>query len=173
MTTPSPEPHASLDARTPLGPMRIVASPRGVRSCEFLDSPAPPPHTHADSTQARDAQSHAQSLARELDLYFAGRLRRFETPLDPGGTPFQVRVWHALIAIPFGRTVSYAALARSIGRPGAQRAVGAANAANRLPIVVPCHRVIAADGGLHGYGGGLARKQALLALESADALLTS
>ena len=102
---------------------------------------------------------------RQLDAYFAGALRRFDLRLAPAGTPFQQRVWQALLEIPYGETVSYSELARRIGRPSAVRAVGAANGQNPLSIVIPCHRVIGSDGRLVGYGGGLPAKSALLALE--------
>jgi methylated-DNA-[protein]-cysteine S-methyltransferase len=110
------------------------------------------------------AEPFAEAV-RQLDAYFAGTLRRFELPLAPTGTPFQLRVWRALREIPYGETVSYAELARRIGRPAAVRAVGAANGRNPLAIVIPCHRVIGSDGRLVGYGGGLPAKAALLALE--------
>jgi len=104
---------------------------------------------------------------RELAEYFAGRRRVFAIPLALRGTPFQKRVWEALRRIPYGATTSYREIARAVGSPAAMRAVGAANGSNRLAIVVPCHRVIGADGTLTGYGGGLARKHALLDLEAA------
>jgi O-6-methylguanine DNA methyltransferase len=107
------------------------------------------------------------ALERELADYFEGRLTRFGVPLDLRGTPFQVSVWRALLEIPYGETWSYAEVADTIGRPKAQRAVGAANGANPIPVIVPCHRVIASGGGLGGYGGGLETKQRLLALERA------
>lgn len=103
---------------------------------------------------------------RELAEYFAGRRREFEVPLAPRGTPFQLRVWEALRRIPHGATATYRDVARAIGAPAAVRAVGAANARNPLPIIVPCHRVIRSDGALGGYGGGLKRKQELLRLEA-------
>ena len=102
---------------------------------------------------------------RQLVAYFAGELTEFDLPLAPEGTPFQLSVWQALRRIPYGKTVSYGAIAESIGRPSASRAVGAANGANPLPIVVPCHRVIGSTGKLTGFGGGLDTKAALLALE--------
>lgn len=102
---------------------------------------------------------------RQLAAYFAGRRTAFDLPLAPEGTPFQLAVWGALREIPYGKTISYADLARRLGRPEAVRAVGAANGRNPLAIVVPCHRVIGSDGRLTGYGGGLAAKQRLLALE--------
>jgi methylated-DNA-[protein]-cysteine S-methyltransferase len=106
-----------------------------------------------------------QAAKRQLGEYFAGRRKTFDLPLAPSGTPFQHRVWQALLTIPYGETQSYADIARRIGNPKAVRAVGAANGANPISIVVPCHRVIGADGSLTGYGGGLPRKRKLLALE--------
>lgn len=102
-------------------------------------------------------------LMQELAAYFVGDLRRFTVPLELAGTAFQTSVWQGLLTIPYGQTIGYGDLARTIGKDaGASRAVGAANGANRLAIVVPCHRVVAADGSLHGYGGGLERKRWLL-----------
>ena len=106
-------------------------------------------------------------VERQLAAYFDGQLREFSLPLETPGTPFQQSVWRALCDIPYGTTCSYGQLAERIGSPGAQRAVGAANGANRVAIVVPCHRVIESGGGLRGYGGGLERKQFLLQLEGA------
>ena len=110
-------------------------------------------------------------LARELDQYFAGERRQFDIPLWYPGTPFQERVWSALLEIPYGETVSYQDLAQRLGDPRAVRAVGRANGMNPIAIVIPCHRVVNADGGLGGYGGGLWRKQYLLDLERGDRLL--
>lgn len=110
----------------------------------------------------------AATAAAELGEYFAGRRRGFSVPFRLGGTPFQRAVWTALGSIPFGETVSYRELAEIVGRPSAFRAVGQANGANPIPIVLPCHRVIAADGGIGGYGGGVAMKRALLALEGVE-----
>lgn len=104
----------------------------------------------------------------QLEEYFAGTRRRFDLPLAPRGTEFQRRVWRALTEIPYGKTISYGELARRIDRPSASRAVGLANGANPLPIIVPCHRVIGANGSLTGFGGGLPIKQKLLALEGAE-----
>ncbi len=104
---------------------------------------------------------------RELQEYFAGRRQQFTVPLDLRGTPFQLSVWRAIAEIPYGQTRSYAELARRVKRPHAYRAVGAANGANPVPVIVPCHRVIASDGTLGGYGGGLETKRRLLAFEKA------
>jgi methylated-DNA-[protein]-cysteine S-methyltransferase len=108
--------------------------------------------------------------ARQLRAYFAGQLREFCLPLDLQGTDFQKRVWGQVAAIPYGETRSYLQIAQALGSPRAVRAVGAANGANPVPIVVPCHRVIGAKGKLVGYGGGLAMKKRLLELEGAIAL---
>jgi methylated-DNA-[protein]-cysteine S-methyltransferase len=120
---------------------------------------APDPGWRRDPAPFRDA-------ADQLRAYFAGELRDFDLPLAPRGTAFQRAVWNALRAVPYGRTVGYGELAARIGRPGAARAVGAANGRNPIAIVIPCHRVIGADGTLTGYGGGLARKRRLLDLEA-------
>lgn len=104
-------------------------------------------------------------LVHEVAEYFQGSRRAFSIPLMPAGTPFQLRVWHELLRIPYGESRTYDNLARAIGAPGAQRAVGHANARNPIAILVPCHRVVAKQSGLGGYGGGLWRKRALLALE--------
>jgi AraC family transcriptional regulator of adaptative response/methylated-DNA-[protein]-cysteine methyltransferase len=106
-------------------------------------------------------------LRAQLDEYFAGERRAFDLPLAYPGSAFQQQVWDALLRIPYGETRSYAELARELGVPGAARAVGRANGANRIAIVIPCHRVVAADGGLGGYGGGLWRKLRLLETEGA------
>jgi methylated-DNA-[protein]-cysteine S-methyltransferase len=110
-----------------------------------------------------------EPVLNQLSEYFAGRRREFDLALAPEGTGFQHLVWRALTEIPYGETVSYGELARRIGNPRASRAVGLANGANPLPIVVPCHRVIGADGSLTGFGGGLEIKQRLLRLETGAA----
>ena len=109
---------------------------------------------------------HNAETARQLDAYFAGELKDFDVPLDMQGTDFQQMVWKQLTAIPYGETWSYGEMAAAIGKPSASRAVGHANGRNPVSIIVPCHRVIGSSGKLVGYGGGLDRKQALLALES-------
>ena len=125
-----------------------------------VSAPRPQPGWQRDD-------SAFQAVHEQLDAYFAGKLRNFELPLRMDGTPFQRLVWEELRGIPLGATSSYAELASRIGRPGASRAVGAANGRNPIAIVVPCHRVIAADGTLGGYGGGLDRKEWLLRHEAA------
>jgi len=102
----------------------------------------------------------------QLTAYFEGRLKRFDLPLAPVGTAFQLSVWEALKAIPYGEVASYGEIARAIGNPKAVRAVGGANARNPIPIIIPCHRVIGSDGSLTGFGGGLETKRRLLDLES-------
>jgi methylated-DNA-[protein]-cysteine S-methyltransferase len=125
--------------------------------------PFPPPASWiADASPFRAA-------AAQLEEYFAGKRRRFDLPLAPRGTEFQRRVWRALTEIPYGQTISYGELARRIAKPSASRAVGLANGATPLPVIVPCHRVIGADGSLTGFGGGLPIKRKLLALEGTAA----
>ena len=106
-----------------------------------------------------------REAGRELEAYFAGKRERFDLPLAPQGTAFQKRVWKKLVSIPYGKTVSYSELARRIGRPGAFRAVGAANGQNPISVIIPCHRVLGKNGDLTGYGGGLDVKRRLLELE--------
>jgi methylated-DNA-[protein]-cysteine S-methyltransferase len=119
----------------------------------------------------RDDAAFAE-LRTQLDEYFAGQRRTFALELAPEGTPFQRRVWDALLEIPYGETESYGELALRIGAPGAARAVGAANGENPIAVIIPCHRVIGASGRLTGYGGGLERKQRLLELEAGVLPLT-
>jgi methylated-DNA-[protein]-cysteine S-methyltransferase len=119
---------------------------------------APAGWTHSDAPFAR--------VRAQLAEYFEGRRRRFELPLAPAGSPFELAVWRALLEIPYGETRSYGELAARIGRPDAARAVGTANARNPIAVIIPCHRVIGADGSLTGFGGGLERKRLLLDLEA-------
>ena len=113
----------------------------------------------------QNADAELDETCRQLDAYFAGKRRTFDLRLAPLGTAFQQAVWQALLSIPFGQTSSYSALAAQIGRPNAVRAVGAANGANPIAVIIPCHRVIGRDGSLTGYAGGLSRKALLLQLE--------
>jgi methylated-DNA-[protein]-cysteine S-methyltransferase len=106
------------------------------------------------------------SLRDQLEEYFSGDRRGFDLPLAPAGNPFELRVWAALVQVPYGETASYGEIARRIGAPGAARAVGLANGRNPIAVIIPCHRVIGANGSLTGYGGGLDRKRLLLDLES-------
>jgi methylated-DNA-[protein]-cysteine S-methyltransferase len=123
------------------------------------------PEVGADWIEQPDALPFAETK-RQLALYFAGQLTEFDLPLAPQGTEFQQKVWQELRRIPYGATLSYGELARRIGSPNASRAVGLANGRNPISIIVPCHRVIGASGKLVGYGGGLSRKEILLALEA-------
>ncbi len=128
-------------------------------------------HAAARTKDWRRDDAALKEPRAQLQAYFAGELREFDLPLAPEGTPFQQRVWRALCDIPYGETISYGELARRIGQPKASRAVGLANGQNPISIVVPCHRVIGANGSLTGYGGGLERKRWLLAHESKGSLI--
>jgi methylated-DNA-[protein]-cysteine S-methyltransferase len=143
--------------------LRLVASASGIRAIEFDAGPVP-------ECPRNDRNPLLLEAARQLRAYFAGALREFSLPLDIEGTDFQKRVWGRVAAIPYGETRSYLQISTALGSPQAVRAVGAANGANPVPIVVPCHRVIGAKGKLVGYGGGLAMKRRLLELEGAVAL---
>ena len=160
----------SRQLSTPLGEMLAVASPQGLCLLEFVGQGgvqrelAQVEAARGGPVQPGDSAVLAQT-AQELAEYFAGQRQRFGVPLDLVGTPFQLSAWQALLAIPYGQTRSYASQARAIGRPSATRAVAAANGQNKVSIIVPCHRVIGSDGSLTGFGGGLPRKRALLALE--------
>ena len=144
-----------MKIETPIGPLHAAFDEEG-RLTELgfrepaHDPPPAPPNPDLES---------------QLREYFSGRRTTFDFPLAPKGTPFQLAVWSALLEIPYGDTTTYAELARRIGRPNAVRAVGAANGANPIPVIIPCHRVIGSNGTLTGYGGGIERKQWLLALE--------
>jgi len=168
-------PLSSRRIPTPLGDMLALASGTGLCLLEFADGTA---HLERELAQVQAAHGPAaggpstvlDQVQAELDGYFAGQRQRFEAPLDPVGTPFQLRVWHALLAIPYGATWSYGQEAQHIGQPAAARAVAAANGQNKIAIVVPCHRVIGGNGALTGYGGGLPRKRWLLDLERQHAV---
>lgn len=149
---------------SPLGQILLTATDSALTGLHFVGEkyyPSISPESKHD-----ESNPTLQSAARQLDEYFNGYRQSFELKLATEGTPFQRSVWHALTQLPFGETVSYAQLAQRIGNPNAVRAVGAANGRNPISIVVPCHRVIGADGALTGYAGGLARKEALLRLEA-------
>jgi len=149
---------------SPVGPLFLAAGETGMHAIEFRGNR----HPVKRGTDWREGDNAVLRRARrQLDEYFAGKRRAFDLPLSPAGTEFQRSVWTTLATIPYGETISYAQLASRIGRPGAVRAVGAANGRNPLPIVLPCHRVIGADGSLTGFGGGLPTKQFLLKLEGA------
>jgi len=152
---------------TPICILTIAADAKGLRHIEFPSNRHPVDRAHWRS-DARGACAETLIATRtQLNEYFAGARKTFDLPLAPEGTLFQCEVWRTLATIPFGETWSYRDLARAIGKPDAVRAVGAANGRNPLPIVLPCHRVIGADGSLVGFGGGLPIKTALLRLEGA------
>ncbi len=147
---------------SPLGPILIAGTGAGLLCVSFMEGASPSaPQRHWLRDDA------ALGNAREqLKAYFNGQLRNFHLDLAPSGTAFQLKVWKALTAIPYGHTITYGELARRIGQGGAARAVGGANARNPLAIVVPCHRVVAARGALGGFSAGLHVKRALLDLEA-------
>jgi len=166
----------STTLASPVGPLFLAASEKGLLALEF-DARLPgqqtirpnPRDLRAESETLRFENSGTRMSAytRELEEYFAGNRRKFSFPLDLRGTPFQLLCWQALLAIPYGETRTYADIARAVGRPQGFRAVGMANNRNPIAIVVPCHRVIASNGTLCGYGGGLDVKRKLLQLEGA------
>ena len=148
---------------SPVGPLMLAADDHALRHIEFRDNCHP-----ADRRDWHGGDNEVlQAAQQQLGEYFAGKRRQFDLPLAPHGTDFQCTVWRALAEIPYGSTISYAQLAQRLGNPNGTRAVGAANGRNPLPIVLPCHRVIGADGGLTGFGGGLPTKEFLLRLEGA------
>jgi O-6-methylguanine DNA methyltransferase len=171
---------------SPIGPLFLAASPQGLVALEF-DARLPGQQTirpnprdlraetlgsgslHAGTPRVRFEESAAlmRPYVQELEEYFHGQRREFSFQLDLRGTEFQLACWRALLAIPYGETRSYADIARTVSRPKGFRAVGMANNRNPVAIVVPCHRVIASDGTLCGYGGGLDIKRKLLELEGA------
>jgi len=147
---------------TPVGALLIAGDAEAVRSITFpRRGRAAKPEPEWQETP----RGPVSDAVRQLREYFAGKRADFDLPLAPAGTAFQRAVWRQLQGIPYGETISYGELARRVGNPKASRAVGSANGANPLPIVIPCHRVIAGDGSLGGFGGGLPAKQTLLALE--------
>jgi AraC family transcriptional regulator of adaptative response/methylated-DNA-[protein]-cysteine methyltransferase len=158
------------EIETPLCDFIIGATERVICLCEFADRGG------FDRIKTRAEKRYKAEMKRgesdllgqledELKRYFDGSLRNFAVPLDLKGTPFQKEVWGQLLKIPYGETRSYGEIAKVLGKPGASRAVGRANGDNYVAVVVPCHRVIEAGGGLRGYGGGLERKKYLLDLE--------
>jgi len=146
---------------SPVGRLLIAGDQSGLRCILFAEGRSgvrPEPGWQENPASLDEA-------VRQLRAYFAGALREFDLAVAPEGTPFQKRVWQELLRIPYGSTISYGELARRIGKPNASRAVGLANGANPISIVIPCHRVIGSNGKLTGYGGGLDKKEWLLALE--------
>lgn len=155
-----------LDLASPIGQLRICARDHAIVG---LDLPNHANAPQCGNSEARPDNPTLQRAAAQLQQYFAGTRRRFDLPLAAGGTEFQRIVWSALALIPFGETRSYGQIARQIGRPSASRAIGAANGRNPISIIVPCHRVIGADGSLIGYGGGEPAKRWLLDHEASVA----
>ncbi|WP_028472101.1 methylated-DNA--[protein]-cysteine S-methyltransferase [Nocardioides alkalitolerans] len=155
---------------SPIRELRLVEHEGSISAIEF--SPFRPPGDDGRELGERDDDHPVLvEAARQLTSYFAGELQAFTLPLAPVGTPFQQRVWKELVAIGYGETASYGEIARRLGMTNAaSRAVGLANGRNPVPVVIPCHRVIGADGSLTGYAGGVDRKQTLLDLERQDAL---
>jgi O-6-methylguanine DNA methyltransferase len=149
---------------SPVGPLFLAASPKGLVRLEFE---ARMQNLNPKTIQLKESREHLAPYLDQLNEYFAGQRREFSIPLDLRGTDFQLKCWRALLDIPYGETRSYRDLARAIGHPNAFRAVGMSNNRNPIAIVVPCHRVIATDGSLCGYGGGLDIKRMLLDLECA------
>lgn len=150
--------------QSPIGRVLVAASEAGITRMEIAPQHSASKASRNGSPQAR---AHVARAIRQLKEYFAGHRQKFDLSLDLRGTPLQQRVWRRLLDIPFGQTMTYGELARRVGSPQAARAAGAACGANPVWLVVPCHRVIGSDGGLHGYGGGLWRKEFLLRHEGA------
>lgn len=147
-----------------LGKILIAGTKAGLRCLSFQEGTEPLAR-HGDWTESSSAFRHARE---QISRYLAGDIRAFDLKLDLRGTPFQLKVWEAVRKIPYGRTSTYAEIARSVGSPRAARAVGAANAANPLPLIIPCHRVVGEGGRLTGYRGGIDLKRRLLELEGAS-----
>lgn len=177
--TPEPLIVTTRSIPSPLGPIWAAASERAVHvvtvpgGSEDECLAGVPRRWRVEVADSPGAHALLDELEAEFDGYFTGRLRDFVLPVDPFGTAFQRLVWEAVRAIPYGETRTYAGIAATIGRPTAIRAMGAANGANPLAIIVPCHRVIGSDGKLRGYGGGLPMKERLLDMEREFALGSS
>lgn len=148
-----------------VGPLTLISNGKALVHCEF-ENPR-----YAYQAQPPGNDKIIDKARRELDAYFDGKLKVFTVPVAPEGTEFQRAVWNALLAIPYGVTKSYAQQAQAIGNPKAMRAVGLANGRNPVCIIIPCHRVIGANGSLTGYGGGMERKKFLLDLEQGQPLI--
>jgi methylated-DNA-[protein]-cysteine S-methyltransferase len=160
---PAPPPRYWCHTDTPVGRLLLAGEQGALKRVHFQSGP----HPLRPSPAWQEDPRPFEGALRQLGEYFAGSRRSFTLRLAPTGTAFQLAVWQALRGIPYGQTLSYGELARQLGRPNGARALGLANGANPLPIIVPCHRVIGADGSLTGFGGGLYIKRALLALEGA------
>jgi methylated-DNA-[protein]-cysteine S-methyltransferase len=155
---------------TPIGTLLIAGDERAIHRIEFpKDGAAGKP----EASWTESARGPVGDAVRQLREYFSGQRTDFDLPLDPQGTAFQRGVWKRLEEIPYGETISYGELAKRVGNPKASRAVGAANGQNPIPIVIPCHRVIGANGKLTGFGGGLPTKEKLLELEKGQLALNA
>ena len=160
--------YRNLDS--PIGSLLVAGDDEGLRFVLFA-------HERRGKRDVKPApewepdRGGLKEIVKQLTAYFGGKLREFDIPVAPEGTPFQRSVWRQLQRIPYGETISYGELARRLGNPKAVRAVGLANGSNPISIVIPCHRVIGSNGSLVGYGGGLPVKQALLSLEKGQARL--
>jgi methylated-DNA-[protein]-cysteine S-methyltransferase len=152
---------AQRTLRTAVGLLRVTADDVGIVAIERVNR-------SVEVVGGTKANRHAEQAVRQLREYFAGKRRRFDVPLHLEGTAFQERAWAVMRKIPYGATISYAQQAKQIGKPRATRAVGTANGANPIPVIVPCHRVVASDGSLGGYALGLTMKRRLLALEGVN-----
>jgi O-6-methylguanine DNA methyltransferase len=171
---------ACASARFPIGEIGVACSEKGLCEVSIRKAPASSKGrrlsespANRKSTRDSEAAVFARRALEEIAEFFDGSRRDFTVPLDLHGTTFQLQVWNALRRIPYGETRSYADIARAVGRPKAARAVGMANHSNPLAIVVPCHRVVASDGSLGGYAGGLDMKTRLLRLESSTGVSTN
>jgi methylated-DNA-[protein]-cysteine S-methyltransferase len=165
----------STTVKSPIGTLLVESDGRAITQItlpgKFTQKASMSPTSPNADNKTENKNSAVLSRAvKQLDEYFAGKRTEFDLPLELEGTAFQKDVWLALAEIPYGKTISYAELASMVGRPSAFRAVGQANGANPIPIVLPCHRVIASGGGIGGYGGGLEMKRRLLALEGVDGI---
>ena len=149
-----------LVVSSPVGKLRLIASDKGLVAIDVRNV-----KTSSDEVKNVAAQKILSATKKQLEQYFAGKRTAFDIPLDLEGTDFQQLAWRALCRIPFGKTISYGDQAKNIKKPKAFRAVGSANGKNPIPIIVPCHRVVAGDGSLGGYSLGLKMKKQLLALE--------
>jgi methylated-DNA-[protein]-cysteine S-methyltransferase len=148
---------------SPLGRMMLVANDEGLAGVYFVGQKH---YRRANGMARSDSNESLQKAKRQLKEYFSGKRKTFDLPLAPEGSDFQRAVWKTIARVPFGETISYAELARRAGHPGSARAAGAATGRNPIGIIVPCHRIVGADGTLTGYAGGLEKKKKLLALEA-------
>ena len=162
-------PHATTFS-TALGPFWVVTTETGAVTHAGFGGQGRAIQRHPELAAASWREDEGTDAARQLEAYFAGERTVFDLELAPEGTPFQQKVWRALCEIPFGHTISYGTLAERVGRPQGAQAVGRANGQNPIGVIVPCHRVVGADGALVGYAGGLDRKEALLRHEGAAVL---